>query len=67
MYRYAKCRDHTILCLECVESLELTICDGPIKRDPWSKNDLNCVFSLTSTRVHVPTIVAWQLGHISLE
>lgn len=40
---------------------------GQLKETHGQKNDLNCVFSLTSTRVEVPTVVAWQLGHISLE
>jgi hypothetical protein len=35
--RYAKWRDHTILCLECVQSLEITICDGPIKETHGQK------------------------------
>jgi hypothetical protein len=37
LYRYAKWRDHTILCLECVESLEITICEGPIQETHGQK------------------------------
>jgi hypothetical protein len=33
-----------ILCLECVESLEMLICDGPIKETHGQKIDVNCVF-----------------------